>query len=246
MLQIAICDDEIKELERTCVMVERYREQKPELDISLRKFASSYDLLEAIDARGRFDVYLLDILMPNINGIEAGAAIRQKDGAAVLVYLTSSPDFALDSYQVEAQGYLLKPFSEQALFQILNKVVERLEAEDAKRLQVHTEKGIETIPFCRLSYVETYNRRLYCHLTDGNTVESLTLRSRFDEMIKPLYSDGRFVQTTASFIVNMQHIRSVVKKGVVMADGTEVPISRTFVKARKIYLNYLLERGLET
>lgn len=246
MLQIAICDDEIKELEHTYGMLERYREQNPELDIALRKFASSYDLLEAIDARGRFDIYLLDILMPNVNGIEAGAAIRQKDGAAVLIYLTSSPDYALASYQVEAQGYLLKPFSEQALFQSLNKTVERLDAEDAKRLRVHTEHGIEAIPFCRLAYLETYNRRLYCHLSDGTTVESLTLRARFEEIIQPLCGDGRFVQTAAAFLVNMQHVRSVAAKGFVMADGAEVPISRTFARARKIYLNYLLERGRET
>ena len=246
MLQIAICDDEIKELERTYGMLERYREQKPELDIALRKFASSYDLLEAIDARGRFDIYLLDILMPNINGIDAGAAIRQKDGAAVLIYLTSSPDYALASYQVEAQGYLLKPFAEQVLFQCLNKTVDRLDAEDARRLLVHTEHGIEAIPFCRLCYVETYNRRLYCHLSDGTTVKILTLRGRFEEIIQPLYGDGRFVQTAAAFIVNMQHVRSVVTKGFVMTDGVDIPISRTFAKARKIYLNYLLERGRET
>lgn len=245
MLQIAICDDEIKELEHTYGMLERYREQNPELDIALRKFASSYDLLEAINARGRFDIYLLDILMPNVNGIEAGAAIRQKDGAAVLIYLTSSPDYALASYQVEAQGYLLKPFSEQALFQCLKRAVERLDAEDAKRLRVHTEHGIEAIPFCRLAYMETYNRRLYCHLTDGTTVESMTMRGRFEEIIQPLCGDGRFVQTAAAFIVNMQHVRSVVTKGFVMMDGAEVPISRTFAGARKIYLNYLLERGME-
>lgn len=244
MLQIAICDDEIKELERTCGMLERYRKQRPELDISLRKFASSCDLLEAIDARGRFDLYLLDVLMPNINGIETGAAIRQKDGTAVLIYLTSSPDYAVASYQVEAHGYLLKPFSEQALFQCLNKAVERLDAEDVKRLRVHTEHGIEAIPFCRLCYAETRNRRLYCHLTDGSTVESLTLRGRFEKMIQPLCRDGRFVQTAAAFIVNMQHIRSVAAKGFVMADGVEAPISRAFAKARKTYLNYLLERGL--
>lgn len=243
MLHIAICDDEIQELERIYAMVKRYCDQKPELDIALRKFQSSYDLLEALDARVRFDVYLLDILMPNVNGIEAGVAIREKDSTAILIYLTSSPDFALASYQVEAQGYLLKPFSEQELYQNLNKAIERLEAEDAKRMRVHTDRGIEAIPFCRLVYVEAYNRRLYCHLTDEKIVMSLTQRERFEETIKPLCADGRFVQTTASFIVNMQHIRYVVKKGFVMVDGTEVPISRAFSKARKIYLDYLLERG---
>ena len=151
---------------------------------------------------------------------------------------------ALDSYQVEAQGYLLKPFSEQSLFQSLDKAVVRLDAEDAKRLRVHTKNGIEAIPFCRLVYVETYNRRLYCHLTDGSTVESIMLRSRFEEMIKPLCRDGRFVQTSVSFVVNMQHVRSVVTKGFVMTNGVEAPISRAFAKARKTYLNYLLERGL--
>ena len=244
MLQIALCDDDIKELEHTYTLLEAYRELHPELDIALRKFQSAYDLLDAVDARGRFDIYLLDILMPSINGIALGAAIRQKDKTAVLLYLTSSPDFALESYQVEAQGYLLKPFSENALFAALDKTAERLDAEDAKRLLIHTVGGTETVPYCKLLYAEYYKHRLIAHRTDGGRVDSILYRESFDQLAAPLIADGRFVKISASHIVNMQHIQNITSRQLVLANGEKLALTRVYAAARQTFIDYILEKGL--
>lgn len=245
MLQIAICDDEIRELEHTFVLAEKYQKEHPELDISLRKFQSSYDLLEAIDARGRFDVYLLDILMPDINGIQIGAAIRQKDSAAVLIYLTSSPDYAVDSYQVEAQGYLLKPFEENALFAALDKAAARLDAEDLKRMVIQRPgSGAGAIPFCKVLYVEYYQHRLVIHRTDGSSLESILYREPFEALAAPLLADGRFVRISASHIVNMQHVFGATSRQFEMVNGEPLKLSRKYLDARQTYMEYLLERGL--
>jgi len=245
VVQIAICDDEVKELEHTYMLVERYRENHPELDISVRKFQSSYDLLEAIDARGRFDIYILDILMPIANGIEVGVNIRQKDGAAILIYLTSSPDYAVESYGVEAQGYLLKPPDGQKISQALNRAVTRLDAEDRRRLVIQMPGGsVGAVPYCNLLYVEYARHRLMAHRTDGEIVESIYQRDSFEQLAAPLIADGRFVKISASHIVNMQHVSGVSSRQFRLKNDETLPLSRTYAGARQTYMDYLLERGI--
>lgn len=243
MLQIAICDDEIKELEYTYQLSEAYQKHHPELDISIRKFASSYDLLEAVETRGRYDIYLLDILMPDYNGIEIGNAIRQRDSAAILIYLTSSPDYALASYQVEAQGYLLKPLRQDKFFELMDKAVEKLDAEEKKRLLIYTAGGAESIAYCKLLYVEYYKHRLIAHTIDNRIIESIVYRESFEQLSFNLIEDGRFVKISASYVVNMQHIQKVTSREFVMVNQETLTISRMYFQARNTYLDYILERG---
>lgn len=245
MLQIAICDDDEKELEYIYRLTEAYRDIHPELDIAVRKFQNGYDLLEAVNARSRFNVYLLDILMPVVNGIEVGAVIRQKDSAAILIYLTSSPDFAVESYTVEAQGYLLKPFIKQHLFAILDKKIAHLDADDNRRLVIQTpDGGVEAIPYCRLLYVEYTQHRLIAYRLDGQISRSVYQRESFKQLTAPLITDGRFVKISAAHIVNMQHVSAVTSRQFELANGKKLPLSRIYKEARKTYLDYLLERGV--
>lgn len=246
MIQIAICDDQTEELEHTYAMTEAYCRLHPERNISLRKFESSNDLLKCISTRNRFDIYLLDILMPNANGIEAGYTIRKSDSAAVILYLTSSPDYALQSYQVDAGGYLLKPISEKDLFAALDKVIAKLDAEDRKSFVFQTPHGgIESIPYSHLLYLEYYQHRLTAHTTENKILESIYHRESFQELTASL-TDSRFVKIAASLIVNMQHIRNMNSREIRLSNEEKLSISRLYVTdARKAFMDYLLERGNE-
>lgn len=243
MIHIAICDDCIEALGKTARLVDTYLKARPKLEASVRRFQSSYDLLDAIEARGRYDLYLLDILMPGSNGIEVGEAIRQKDAAAVILYLTSSKDFAVDSYSVRARGYLLKPFDEKELFPLLTEILGEMVAADARRLIIHTQNKIVTAPYNQILYVQYYNHRLVCRLADDSACESITLRESFTQAAAPLLQDGRFLQISSSDIVNMQYVRSVSAKSMLMADGKNLTVTRSFSHAKQKYMGYILERG---
>ena len=244
MLRVSICDDEIQELQKICAFIKDYRLKHPMLDICVKQYHNPYNLLEMIHTQGHFDLYILDILMPQINGIELGEAIRRKDPYAIIIYLTASPDYALDSYRVKAHNYLLKPVSQQQLSAVMDDVSKLLDTESAKRLSIHTTSGMAVIPFYQLTYIEIYNHRLYCHLTNGETLVSITLRQRLELVAAPLAKDKRFVKTSASHIVNMQHITAVSSQGFSLTDGSKVPITRANLKARQVYIEYLLERGM--
>lgn len=242
MLQIAVCDDDIKELELTHQLIAEYLKERPELDANVRRFQSSYDLLEAISEKKRYDLYLLDILMPYTNGIEVGEAIRQKDDAAVIIYLTSSRDHAVDSYHVRARHYMLKPLRQEQLFPVLDEVLAEIDKADLRRLLVKTTSKIEVLPFNRLLYAQLCNHRLCCVMQDGQRVESITMREGFDVIIAPLLEDERFLKISVSCIVNMHYIRGITAKSFRMSDGRELTISRSFSGARQNYIDYILKR----
>ena len=117
-MKIALCDDEKSYHGKILELIGQYRETKPGCTLLMSSFYSGKDLLNHVDEYGGFDLYILDCIMPGMDGIELGAALRRRDDHGMLIYLTSSPDFALDSYRVDAFDYLLKPVDKELFFRI--------------------------------------------------------------------------------------------------------------------------------
>ena len=120
-MQIALCDDEEVYHEKIKELIKQYKQLHSDRTLSLSFFSSGRELINHVDEYGSFDLYILDCIMPEMNGIELGNALKMRDNAGLLLYLTTSPDFALDSYRVEAFDYLLKPVDRDLFFQSLDK-----------------------------------------------------------------------------------------------------------------------------
>ena len=107
MLRIAICDDEENQLRKTAALLEDYLRIRPECSGQVETFLAGETLLKRAEAAGGFDLYILDILMPDLSGIDVGRKLRQLENGGEIIYLTTSNDFAADSYEVQAFFYLL-------------------------------------------------------------------------------------------------------------------------------------------
>ena len=90
-MQIALCDDEITNHEKTRELIRQYKQIHSDRTLSLSSFASGKELINHVDEHGGFDLYILDCIMPEMNGIELGAALRMRDDTGFLIYLTTSP-----------------------------------------------------------------------------------------------------------------------------------------------------------
>ena len=106
-MRIAVCDDNAVFLQNAVQLIERWGAERC-VPIEVCPFENG-DALIAANAAARFDVIFLDILMPMLSGMDTARELRQHDSAVRILFLTASPEFALESYEVKAQGYLLKP-----------------------------------------------------------------------------------------------------------------------------------------
>ena len=228
MLRIAICDDEERQLHEVAALLEAYFRALPGLNGQMELFGSGSALLAGAEAAGGFDLYLLDILMPGLSGIETGRRLRQLGDGGEIVYLSSSNDFAADSYDVRAFFYLLKPVEKKQLFRVLNGAVEKLNRRRNNSIVVSTADGPRRILLERIRYVERvgYCMRYYC--TDG-AVDSQSIRVSFREMAAPLLADRRFCLCGASFVMNLQHVAGISGQTAMLDNGQSVSLPRTAV-----------------
>lgn len=220
MTRIAICDDEAAEMKKIESFVRAYG------DFDIACYTASKDLARDIADGAVFDLYLLDVVMPDPDGIELARLIRENDETAVIIYLTSHEGHALDAFRVRASQYLTKPVSRETLHRELDAALTAINAKRAKTFLLKTKEGIRAIPFHRIVCCELENRCVCCVTADGARYRSVTLRMSFDEAVAALLADERFIRPHTSFVVNMGYVRSIQGDSLMMKAGENIPVTR--------------------
>lgn len=244
MLHIAVCDDDPNQLALTGQLLEEYHAARPEPALRVDVFPSGAALLEHLRTRGCFDVYLLDVLMPDTNGIELGLKIRQADRGGQILYLTTSPDYAIDSYLTKATRYLLKPVEKGALFQALDDVVGTWLQEHQSFVTVKTRNGLQRLALRAVVYGELVGHCVHYHLADGTMLEGMSVRTSFREAVAPFLEHERFVLCATSFFVNLSFIEMIESAGLRLPGGGLLPLSRSLrTDVTNRWLDYHLKGG---
>lgn len=167
-MYIAVCDDQIEELEKLTALLQAWQSDRRS-DVRFQTFRSGGQLLDAARAE-RFTLYLLDVLMPGMTGMDAAREIRSFDAAADIIFLTTSPGFAYESYGVRAAEYLLKPINAKLLYPVLDKLYLR-DQKPQDGLTVKSNGMLVRLPFSHLSYVEVNGKHLFFNMADGTVHE---------------------------------------------------------------------------
>lgn len=223
-MRIAICDDSESCLATVKEAVTEYAEKNSGKNITFEVFSHGEDMLEAVHKSGGFDVYILDIVMPHVNGIELGMSLKSDGYDGKIVYLTSSEEFAIDSYRVKARDYLMKPLKKAELFTVLDELYAEMQVKEDKSIIVKTKSNSVKLNYDSIIYAELNRRAVSYHLANGKTVESVSMRVPFAEAVKPLTEDGRFVICGQSMISNMRHITMVESDAIVFDETVRVPL----------------------
>ncbi len=239
MIRVAICDDEPKTLQCLKEAVARYGKRK-NLDLAVELFASSRDLEAQIETRP-FQIYILDMLMPQMNGIELGQSVRKADAQAVIIYLTSTMDFAYQAFGVFAQRYLLKPLKEPELYEAMDFAAANIHKLHMA-LNVNTSDGIQRVFYHEIEYVENAARALHIFATDGKEIVSRLLRRYFENDMECLLQSREFIQTHKSFIVNLNYVKLYSQGQITMRSGAQIPVSKSRQsETKRAYLQYISE-----
>ncbi len=237
MLNVCICDDNAGDAARVLALAQRFAGEHPEFPMKFWSFSSAFDLLEHLETAGGFDVYLLDILMPQVKGLEAAKYIRERGEAAEIVFLTSSPEYALDAFGVEACGYLLKPVEKERFDRALLAAANRLTRPEEASIVLKTREGLRKVPLRELTVVESFNHDRVCYRTDRS---KLVTADTLGALMERLSGDARFFSPHRAYIINLEHITALNATDVVMSTGQRVPVARTSMPAlKRAYMEFL-------
>lgn len=222
MYRIAVCDDEPVFLRAHEKMAD---EILLEADIrhQITAFPSAGALREALAAQpAAFDILLLDILLEAENGLELARLLRKGGSDISILFVTSSPDFSLEGYDVYPVHYLLKPLQKAKLAEVLIKDCSRNRRQ--KTIVFPIKGGRSGIALDAILYIEILNRQVIVH-ADGRRLLTLcpTLLSA-----GKLVPAGQFIQCHKSYLVNLKNIKDITKTSVSLCNGEDIPVGRAF------------------
>lgn len=226
-MKIAICDDEKQFADAICTLLEQWAERN-DIQLTLSCFTNGDDLIDA-HRDNCMDLIILDVIMPMLNGIDTARELRNEDKDVPIIFLTSAREFAVDSYEVNAFYYLIKPVDEEKLFRVLDKFIKR-NIYSQNIFTAKTEDGFCRIKLADVRYLEAQNKKVLVYLSDGKTITIHELFSKCAEVFSP---ENGFFRCHRSYIVNLNHVEKFSKTSLTTFCNTTIPISRSSYTAFK-------------
>ena len=217
-MRIAVCDDHplcLRELERQLREIPLVRE--------IRCFSVPEALFQAVRAGEVYDAVLLDIdFRTSDTGIDAAEALYALSPGTRIIYMTGYTDRFVQQIFLRNSnlcGYLTKPVDPALLAANLQKLV-RSAAEDGG-LTLRVNGALVAVPYREIVYLESRNHAVLVHTRE----EVITTYQKLEEVMAQL--PKTFVQCHKSFGVNLYEIRQFRAAGILLREGTQIPVSRS-------------------
>lgn len=236
MLKIAVCDDEKIYLNFAMEFLAKYEAARG-IQLETEQFTSSSELLYRLNKGEKYDIFLLDICMPEITGMTIATELREKSIDSPIIFLTSTPDFAVQAFGVNATHYLLKPYCRKDFFDAMDKALHIIDQQPSKKILLKTTDGYHNIEANKIVYCESANHNQCIRLMNG---EILYVRCSSTELFNKLSPCGCYYQCGKTYIINLEHINKLMADSAVMENGDKLVIPRrTIPSLKNAYLDYL-------
>lgn len=236
MIRIAVCEDSIP-------VQAQIEDHISEIltDCPVEIFSSGEGLLSFLSReKRRFSLYLMDISLPGISGIETAAAIRERDPYALIIYITDYKEYVYEVFETLPYRFITKPIDKDIFHKAISDAVNYITAR-GELFHFHVDRVQYQIPFQEIIYFESNLRRVTLHT--GKEAFSFYGRLRdLSEYLNPML----FVRTHASYLVNMEYIRSIRDAEVLLSTGEHIPVSRKYrPSVRDKHLEYMKWRAAQ-
>ncbi|MCD7856293.1 MAG: LytTR family DNA-binding domain-containing protein [Clostridiales bacterium] len=168
-----------------------------------------------------YDLVLLDIQMPGMNGMRLAERLREMDSKVLIVFVTNMAQYAVQGYQVAALDFILKPISYFQFSRMMDRAFRCLEQRNPASLIVTSKRDTYRIPVADICYIESQNHKLLIH-REGGVLEAWTALSAVEESLPP----RQFSRVNAGMLVNLGKVAGVQRDNVQLLSGEELPIAR--------------------
>ncbi len=217
MRNIAIVEDEDSAADKLVECIERYQSEFG-CEFNIVRFKDAADFLDGYKAV--YAVVFMDIQMPKMNGMDAAFDLRKQDRSVSLIFITNLMQYAQKGYEVDAVGYILKPFTYYDFSLKFRKALDKYVMSENRDIALEIAGGMVRISCDRLMYVEILKHRLYYHLVD-DVIQTTGVLSAVEKQL-----EGRgFLRCNNCYLVNPQFVVSV-KGQTVTVGNDELTVSR--------------------
>lgn len=235
-LRIAVCDDEAFALEIIREAIGKVLQQK-KIQGEIKTFRNVRDLQKKMQETS-FDLLLLDIDMPVIDGIEFGKKIRQQKEKADIIYVSSREDRVFDSLRVNPYGFIRKNHFLEDIPQVLGTYLEQRQEKADKKIVLQLKDRTETVSIDAIYYVE--GARKYQQIYVAGKTIPIEVRKQMQELEEEFKEFG-FIRIHKGYLVNYKHIQIFKENEVILDDWTSLPMSRRKAAEVKDYYMELMK-----
>ncbi|SET09696.1 two component transcriptional regulator, LytTR family [Enterococcus malodoratus] len=216
MLEVVCCDDE-KEMRKALMRIIEPELQLQGIEYQLREFSSGEELLSS--RLESIDLLFLDIEMKALDGIETAKQLRKINQHAVIIFVTAFADFVFQGYEVKALNYILKPYGEKKIVEVLHKALDELETAHPKYFVIEQKSGITRVALKEICYF-TSDRRIVTIVT---AKDSITFYGKLNDLVLP----DHFLRIHNRYVVNLHYVDQV-EAGSLTCNQEQLPISRKY------------------
>lgn len=226
---IAVCDDDSAQLKIIESYLKKFMEECKK-EISIITSSSGEETLKKIVGKN-IDIFLLDVEMKGMDGLELGKKLREINPKAIIIFITGFKDYALNAFSIRAFDYILKPISYDKFKPLLKECIQRLKeihsiSSTEKLFQLNTKDYTYNIKYSHICYFEKILRKVKVVCADNEYEFYGSFKNLMDNLDMEY-----FTQCHQSFIVNNNHIASYKNQQIYVEDVDKyLPVSRNFIK----------------
>ena len=222
-LKVAIVDDNDILRKNAEVLV---RKTTPDALLDLKIYTKGEGVL--FDLEDDRDMYILDVEMPGINGIDLAKEIRKRDKCGEIIFLTAYAKYAVLGYEIHAYSYILKDEMEEKLPQIIQQVYEKICDERQQYYIIETNSRFEKILMSDILYISKEEKNCVFTTVSGEYRQRTTLGEVFQKL-----NEEEFIYIDKGQIVNISKIDRIVRETIFVEEDMKLTISRTNIKKVK-------------
>ena len=232
-LRIAVCDVEIVQQKVMQALLQKYFEENDTL-AEVKFYSSGQEYLKEKKSEIlNTDIFLLDIFMPELNGIDIGKELKSIGAKGKIIFITAGNDFITEAFEIQAFSYIQKPVIYEKFSKVMNSVIKSFEK--TRYMDVVVDREKQRIYLDDIEYVETLGRRLVIYRQDEGVETYLSVKNFMDE-----YGEEDFLQISRYVAVSKSKIQRIVGRSLYLMSGRELSISeKDLPTTKKLHIEYI-------
>ncbi|MCQ2567832.1 MAG: response regulator [Mogibacterium sp.] len=239
-MNIAVLSAGIIQQERTVEMLREYA-GRTEAKLKIEYYLSAEKLLKEVETCGGYELYVVDVLMPEMDGIMFAERLRAGGDNGRIIYINGEPSRAWRAFRVRAFDYILSPVRKEYLYESLTEIRNELKLNRISPVvELKVKDGIMRVRLSDITYIDKSSRSCVYHFVDGACERGTTMRSKFSEDVAEYLVHEELTIVGLSLVVNMAHIRSLSRDKLVLSNGEEIhPPKNQFVNINAAWAEYV-------